>query len=314
MSAVEPLPDGLQAALRRRLREKQVYGIAVCGFDRDGIRFVGGVGHADLARGEPVEPTTVFRVASISKLLTATLVLRLVDDGELSLDGPVNDLLPEELAIKDGDDRPVDVSLRSMLSHSSGLPYGLRGTDAGNRVLSRLANQGRVRDLADAIRGLRLTHEPGTKIVYSNPAYNVLGHVAAERAGRSFEAASRSQVLQPLGMVDSAFGHRQGPGVATPYGSLFPPAVSDRPVDRMRLIATPMGGLTTTVLDLARFGRMVLNGGELDGRRFLDPATVAEATSTQARNHPALEQGYGLGFKTRRWRGRDLVGHDGNMP
>jgi CubicO group peptidase (beta-lactamase class C family) len=75
-----------------------------------------------------------------------------------------------------------------------------------------------------------------------------------------------------------------------------------------------MGGLTSSALDLARFGRMVLDEGRSDGHGFLRPETVAAATSIQATNHPGLDQGYGLGLKVRTWRGRRVVGHDGNMP
>ena len=205
--------------------------------------------------------------------------------------------------------------VRSLLSHTSGLPSGVRGADLPNAAVSYLANGGRVRDLADAITGLRVTREVDETIVYSNPAFNVLGYVAARVLGGSFEEAARDVVLEPLELSDSAFTtDRAGPGVATPYGSILPPGIGARPADGMQLVATPMGGLTTTVVDLARFGRMVLNGGSLDGVEFLRPDTLDLATTTAAVNHPGLDQGYGLGFKVRTSGRRRLVGHDGNMP
>lgn len=312
---MDDLPADLRSAIDELRRTRGVHGVAVAAFDADAVRFAGGIGLADVDRGEPVSPSTVFRVASVSKLVTTTLVLRLVQAGHLDLDEPVNRYLPASHRIRALDGGPAPSSLRSVLSHTSGIPFGVRGADLGNPVTTRVANGRRVRNLADAIAGLRLSHPPDEKIVYSNPGFNVLGHVAALAAGTSFEEAVAHEVLGPLGMVDSQFTPRAtGPGVATPYGSISPPKVGPRSATTMRLVATPMGGLTTTVLDLARFGQMVLRGGVADGEPFIDPALLDEATTLTATNHPDLEQGYGLGFKVRPWRGRTLVGHDGHMP
>jgi CubicO group peptidase (beta-lactamase class C family) len=315
VTAVDPLPIDLRDALERQLRERGVRGAVLCAFDTDRICFAGGAGLADLRRGEPVGPATIFRVASISKLLTATLVLELASQGLLDLDAPVDELLPPDLRILDPDGRPATSSLRSLLSHSSGLPAGIRGAQLANPVISYLANQGRVRDLGAAIEGLRLTHAPESKVVYSNPGYNVAGYLAARALGTSFEDAASDRVLGPVGMHDSRFAAtRTGRGVATHYGRSVPPRVGPRPVAGLRLVATPMGGLTTNVVDLARFGQMVLAGGATGAGRLLDTDTVRTATSVRATNHPRLTQGYGLGFRVREWEGRTLIGHDGNMP
>jgi CubicO group peptidase (beta-lactamase class C family) len=315
VTALDLLPDDLRDALRHRLGERGVHGAALCAFDTDRICFAGGEGLADLRRGEPVTPTTIFRVASISKLLTASLVLDVASRGLLDLDTPVNERLPAELRICDVDGSPAASSLRSVLSHSSGLPAGIRGALLANPVMSHLANQGRVHDLRGAIDGLRLTHRPESKVVYSNPGFNVAGYVAARAVGTSFEDAARDHVLGPVGMHDSMFAAtRGGRGVATHYGRSVPPRVGPRPVAGLRLVATPMGGLTTNVVDLARFGQMILAGGTVGPRRLLDTDTVRTATSIRAKNHPDLAQGYGLGFRVRDWERRTLVGHDGNMP
>lgn len=312
---MDPIPVHLEAAIRTKLRERRTPGLAICCFDVERVRFAGGVGDADLGRGEPVTPTTVFRVASVSKLLTTTLVLSAVQSGSIGLDDRADQHLPAALRIRDRRGDPATSTVRSLLSHTSGLPSSTRGTDLGGRLASRIANQGKVRSLTDAISGLRLRHEPGDRIVYSNAAFNVAGYVAAAGSGLRFEDAVRQQVLSPLGMSGADFAPRRpGIGIATPYGSIFPPGVGAGSAERLRLVATPMGGLTASVLDLARFGRMVLGRGTIDGRAILDGGLVEEATTVQALNHPALEQGYGLGFKVRTWRGRTIVGHDGNMP
>ncbi len=313
---MDPLPAALVAAVEDRLRTRGVFGLALCAFDREGVRFGGGVGYADVARGEPVTTTTIFRVASISKLLTATLVLGLTDDGLLDLDAPIDQYLPDHLQITGRDGGPAPSTVASVLSHSSGLPFGVRGVDVGSRLVSWVTNQGRVADLEAAIAGLRLARAPGERVVYSNPGYNALGYVAARAVGGAFEEVVADRVLGPLGMGDSEFTPlRTGPGVAVQYGAVAPPKVGPRPAEGFRLVATPMGGLTTHVEDLARFGRMVLRSGRTDADEpLLTPGALGGAASVQARNHPDLDQGYGFGFKVRSWRGRTVVGHDGHMP
>ena len=312
---MDPIPSALEASIRSRLRERHTQGLALACFDADSVRFAGGVGYADLARGEPVTPQTVFRVASVSKLLTTALVLAAVDAELIDLDEPVNRYLPADLQITAAGGEPAMSQVRTLLSHTSGLPAGARGADLGNRALTRLANASPLRSLSDAISGLQLVQRPGERVIYSNIAFNVAGFIAGRAFGQSFEAAARARVLEPLGMTDASFTpHRVGPGVATPYGSIVPPGVGSKPADRVRLVATPMGGLTSSVLDLARFGQMVLNGGEHGGRPILSPKVLDAATTLSARNHPELDQGYGLGFKVRTWRGRTIIGHDGNMP
>jgi CubicO group peptidase (beta-lactamase class C family) len=312
---MDPLPRHLAESLERRLRERHVHGASVVAFDRDGIRFGGSAGLADVARGEPVTTGTVFRVASVSKQLTTALVLRAVADGRFGLDDMVNDLLPAAQRITDAGGGPAACTVRTLLSHTSGLPSSLRGAVTGNAVVDRLVNGTVPTDLEDAVTGLQVVRAPGERIVYANSGMNVAGHLAARAFGTTFEAAAHEQVLGPLGMERSEFSTRRtGPGTATPYGSLAPPGVSSASAAAMQLVATPMGGLTTTAEDLARFGRMVLGGGALEGTQVLDPVLLAEATTLTTRNHPDLEQGYGLGFKVRTWRGRRLVGHDGNMP
>lgn len=313
---MQPIPQALVEQIERRLRQRRVHGLALVAFDRDGPRFGGGVGFADLARGELVSPDTVFRVASVSKQLTTALVLRAVGDGLLDLDQPVNERLPEAQHLLDAAGEPAAVPLRTLLSHSSGLSSSIRGADLGNPVLTRIANGGSTpTNLTEAVTGLRVERPAGERIVYANSGLNVAGHLAGLAYGTTFEDAAWHRVLAPLGMARSAFStRRQGPGVATPYGSIAPPAVGSKPATAMQLIATPMGGLTTTAQELSRFGRAILGRGELEGDRILDAGLVDAASTLEITNHPDLEQGYGLGFKVRRWRGRRIVGHDGNMP
>ena len=137
---MQPIPPRLVESIERRLRQRRVHGLALVAFDVDGPRFGGGVGVADLDRGELVTTDTVFRVASVSKQLTTATVLKAVGAGLLDLDQPVNERLPEPQHLRSAAGDPVVVPLRTLLSHSSGLPSSIRGADLGNPVLTRIAN------------------------------------------------------------------------------------------------------------------------------------------------------------------------------
>lgn len=310
-----PLPAPVVAAAQRNLRRRGTAGVSIAVFDADGLVAAGGVGLARRSDAMPATARTEYRVASISKLLTTTTVLTLAGRGLIDLDRPANDHLPADLRFRDADGAPSEASVRSLLSHTSGLGAGVRGVEVGGSVVNIVSNGGRVHTLDDAVRGLRATYRPGERVVYSNPAFNVLGAIAAHVTGRSFEDAARELVLEPLGMAASRFTPRPtGPRVADNYGSLIPPGVGRRPATALRLVATPMGGLTTSVEDLARFGRVLLDPTSATGLPDVAPELWADATTRRATNHAALDQGFGLGFKVRGWRGRTVVGHDGNMP
>ncbi len=309
------LPAGLASYVEAERRRADVAGIAVAAFDRDGIRFAGGSGYADLARGERVTPDTLFWAASISKLFTTTLVLQEVEAGRIGLDDPVNRYLDARTRVLDSRGRPTDVTVRHLLTHTSGLPVSWRGLEQGNVVYRRLANEGPPpRTLADVVAGMRTVRSAGKRIVYSNGGFALLGYLVARLDGRPFPEVVRERVLEPLGMERSSFPvELSGPGTATPYGRLIKGGAGRRPAGELKNWSGPAGGLVTSALELARFGRMALRGGELDGNRILAKETLEEATRVHALNHPELDEGLGLGFFASRWRGRVLVGHDGGL-
>lgn len=309
-------PASLDAFVAAATRGADIAGTAVAAFDRDGLRWATAHGWADVARGEAATVDTLFRAASVSKPVTATLVLRCVEDGAFDLDTPVVDILGDRHVVTSPDGDATPVTVRHLLTHTAGLPASTRGVSIDNRVLNWLANERRpVTGPDDAVTGLHAKYAPGERIVYSNSGYAMLGHCVATVTGRSFERAARERCFDELAMRRSDFvPHRDGPGVATGYGHVLLGGTGRRPVGRLRLVSTAMGSMYTSVVELARFGRAWLRGGELDGRRILAASTVADAARVHALNHPDLDQGFGLGFVARRWRDRDVVFHDGGMP
>jgi CubicO group peptidase (beta-lactamase class C family) len=259
-------------------------------------------GMADPAAEQEAGLDTVFPAGSITKLLTAALVMKQVEDGRLDLDVPVNSYLAPDEQIIDKDGRQVPATLRQILSHTSGLPVAWDGIPPSPPVTSSMAylSANRV-----------AIHPPGERIVYSNSAMALAGLVAARAAGLGFADYARTALFEPLGMTRSSFGapgdieglaaghvRRSGGIEPVPNPDLTPLA--------------PAGALLTTVHDLGRFARMILEGGTVDGVQILTPASVSEMLRLSARIHPDLNEGFGLGFGLREVPGRNLAWWDGS--
>lgn len=311
------VPSALAAYIETERRRADVAGAAVALFDAEGMRFEGGFGLADIRRGEPVTPDTRFRAASISKLFTTTLVFQEIAAGRMSLDDWANRHLDAPAQVRDRAGQPVDITLRHLLTHTSGLPVSWRGLIQGNAVMRRfMHNSLRVpATFEDVVLGQRVVRPAGGPIVYANGAFELLGYMVARAHGRRFEDIVRERVLEPLGMHSSAFAAELDPqpGVATPYGTSFGGA-GRKPTARMRNLAGPAGALATSARDLARFGRMALRRGELDGVRVADGALLEDAMRLHVRNHPDLDRGWGLGFEASTFREERMPGHGGGLP
>jgi CubicO group peptidase (beta-lactamase class C family) len=262
---------------------------------------------------------TLFWIASETKAMTAVAVLMLVDEGKLTLDDPVEKHLPEfrgqmVVAEKDGSHvllrKPSHpVTLREVLSHTSGLPF--------KSALEEPTLDGLP--LAAAVRGYALTplqSEPGTRYLYSNAGINTAARVLEVASGMRYEDFMQQRLFTPLGMKDTTFWpsvgqldrlaktYRPNPSrnglVEAPLGQLLQPLT-----DRDHRFPMPAGGLFSTARDTARFCQMLLNGGELGGRRFLSPGSWKELTSRQTAS--TLKESYGLGLTV----GPDGFGHGG---
>ena len=320
MTEARPVADGLRerfaAFVEAERRRADVAGAAIAIFDREGIREAGAFGYADFARGETASVDTLFRAASISKLMTTMLVLREIEAGRIGLDEPVNRHLDAQSQVRDADGAPAAVTVRHLLTHTSGLPVSWKGLEYGNIVLRTLIlGTKRARSLADVVAEMRTQRPPGGPIVYANGGFALLGHLVAQLHGRPFEELTREIVLEPLGMQRSRFDVApQGQGIATSYGTaLFGKPAGRKPAPLVYNYTGPAGGLITTALELARFGRMLLRGGELEGTRVVSEKQLADATRMQAKNHPDLDMGWGLGFEIAELQGRRLVGHAGGL-
>src|SRR5436309_5130152 len=146
----------LRAFIEAERRRSDVVGVGVAAFDADGLRYASGFGYADLQRGEAVTASTLFRAASITKLFTTALVLQELEAGRVGLDDPVSQHFHQAYWIRDRTGSPAPVTVRHLLSHTSGLPVSWRGLESVNPLMRVVMNGALVaHSLEGIVRGQR---------------------------------------------------------------------------------------------------------------------------------------------------------------
>lgn len=277
----------LDAVIASEIAEGHVAGAVVLIGDADGVRYRSAQGWR--MAGDPAEamsPDTVFDLASLTKAVaTATAIMQLAERGLVALDAPASRYWPAFGAHGKG-----QVTVRQLLTHTSGLPAG---------VSSTRALRGRRSVLADIV-AMALQAEPGKRVIYSDINYVVLGEIVERASGMRLDAWCVAHVFAPLGMTDTEFrpGTRLTPRIApTTYR-----AGHRRRGDVHDPISAAMGGvagnagLFSTADDLARFARMLLRGGEGRSGRVLghDSMTALTMPATPSDADAARSAGWAL--------------------
>lgn len=265
--ATPPAPGGVALVARRGVvAVHEAAGLAVRYADSDRTELP-----ADAQR--PMTPETIVDIASLSKLFTAIVVLQLVEDGELGLDAPVADRLPRfAVGGKAG------VTVRQLLTHTGGLPAGLQLWEDHDTVAER----------RDAVLTVDLAAPPGTTRIYSDLGFITLGELAETVTGRGLDELVAARITDPLGMTDT--GYRPDPALepriaATEHQpwagrGLVHGEVSDPNAWALGGVAGH-AGLFSTAEDLAVLAQTLLNGGQYDDARILDPQTMGQLMGAQ---------------------------------
>jgi CubicO group peptidase (beta-lactamase class C family) len=307
---MQPLDEReLQARIAQVLDRWPAVGLAV-GVVRDGsLAWFRGHGVADIASREPITEDTVFRVGSLTKTMTAVAVLQFAEQGLVDLDAPVAEYLRTfELAPANADLRPV--TCRHLLTHTAGIGYWRRWSDLLRPGVGAGLRAHSVPRLADYYRGgLPVEVQPGTKWVYSNHGFAVLGQIVEDVTREPFDRYLRDHVFTPLGMThtDLAGVARTRLQQATGYvlHASGPKPVADREVP---LLAG--GGAYSTVRDLVRYVAALLGGGTNEHGSVLKAETVAAMFAPQTASDSRVP-GMGLSFELGEDDGRRTAGKGG---
>ena len=267
---------------------------------RDGrVLFAKGWGVADLATGRLMDPErTLVRVASISKLVTATAAMQLVAAGKLDLHADVNSYL-DGWHIEDAFGAPI--TLHHLLTHTAGFDDRFLHT---GRVLGA-----ELPPLGDYLAARMPTRAmpPGRVVSYSNHGIALVGHLVERASGLTFGDYVQQHVFEPLGMTRSRFVLRVplDPDLAVPY---FWAAGKQQPLGFDHTLLGPAAELNTTALDMAKFMLAHLQQG---GARLLDPATERLMQERHFGVHPKVA-GWAYGFEETFVNGQRAVGHGGD--
>lgn len=297
------LERDLAGVVAEEMARRHLVGAVVVVVDREGVILAEGYGHADLGQQTPVRPdSTTFRVASVSKLVTATAVMQLVERGDVELDRELSAYLPD-VDLPHRGEQPI--TPRHLLTHTSGLSEGFVGSLARTREewLSLREYLG---------RGLPAQFAPAGEVIsYANQGIGLAGLLVESVSGRPFHETVAREIFQPLGMTRSSFGMEAAVLDGLAQGYVFASGSQRRiPVDFLNNPAS--GGFVTAGLDMARFLRVFLNGGEVDGARILRPETTRAMLTRQFSQHPGI-MGIGFGFWELEIDGRSYWGHDGDI-
>jgi CubicO group peptidase (beta-lactamase class C family) len=309
----------LDQAMQTFVDQGKVAGLATLIARRGQIIHQDCYGKLDLATGSPIALNSLFRLSSLTKPITSVAALMLHEKGYFDLHDPISKWIPEFKNLKvlksvgerifEYAELKKELTFWHLLTHTAGFGYGFEPEDPLADLYREagffsplMTLQVTLPELIHRLVQLPLAHQPGEVFRYSL-SYDVLAYMIELISGEPFDTYLREHVLKPLGMDDTGFFvtadqlHRLSPLYGRPGSDglslLEEPAES--PAMRPDSVCSGGGGLISTVPDTFRFFSMLLNGGALDGTRYLKPETVKQMLSPQIAIPFRPGMGYGLG-------------------
>ncbi len=301
----------LEEVVRAELQEKNTPGAVVAIVSGDRVIYEQGFGVADVESGAPVTAGMLFRSGSIGKMLTASVLLALLEEHKIATDAPLEKAAPGLAP------RLSRLPFEQLLSHSAGLIS-----------FARICCAQEESALAAEVRAYRdedyFFTEPGRVFSYSNAGYILAGYAIEQLSGKPFADVMQERLFAPLGMTHTfirpttamTYPHAQGHDAE---GKAKPTVV--RPVAN-NVGDWPAGFYFTTAGDLGRFALALMNGGKIDGKQVLAPTLFATLTKPRAEVPPSFDNPkgywtgttYGFGFFMHEHRGVPIAFHGGIIP
>lgn len=319
----DPLPPAspeIAAAMQSYLDDHNLAGIIGIVADKEGkVHYKNLIGHADVEARKPISEDSVFWIASMTKMFTGASIMMLVDEGKVSLDDPVTKFIPQLdkwMAVQERDKNHVmlvplvrPVTIRHLLSHTS----GLTGISELQQATGADSTPLKVRALASVTGPLQ--SQPGEKYTYGNQGMNLAARVVEIASGMAYEDFLQARFFDPLGMAETTFwpNEAQVARLANAYGPNKDKSgyikgdihFLTKPYrDHFHRFPEAGGGLFSTAHDILRYGLLLANNGELDGKRYLSPAAMDQLRKEQT---STTKVNYSLGYHLR----NGMFGHDG---
>ena len=315
-----PASPEVATAMQPYLDSYKLAGMICVIADKTGkVHYKNLIGYADVEAKKPMSDDNVFWVASMSKMFVGASIMMLVDEGKVSLDDPVTNYIPQLakwMVVEEKDENHVllkplvrPVTIRNLLSHTSGLTAlselqqvtGADSTPLKDRALSSVTGP--------------LQWQPGDQYQYGNQDINVAARVVEIVSGMPYEEFLQKRFFDPLGMTETTFwpsdaqiarlAHTYGPNQDQTGFARGDITFLTKPYsDRVHRFPEAAGGLFSTTHDIFRYGLLLANNGELDGKRYLSPAAMDELRKEQTGK---TKVNYSLGYHLR----HGMFGHDG---
>jgi CubicO group peptidase (beta-lactamase class C family) len=302
----------INEVIQTYIDSNQISGAVTMVSRRGRVAYFEAQGLMDIESKAPMRKDAIFRIASMSKPVTGVAILILMEEGKLRITDPVSRFIPEFKNMKVAMAKPVppspagpsrqpprepeiytvpadrEITIRDLMTHTSGLESGGWGTAEATRIASRKLNDSLAHYIPQ-LGGVPLDFQPGTQWRYSALAgIETLGRIVEIVSGTTFDRFLQTRVFDPLGMTDTVFYPTDDrlPRVVTLYRGVE---------KRLERIETPAwlatktlfsggGGMWSTAEDYMRFAQMLVNGGELGGTRLLSPRTVDLMASNHVRD------------------------------
>lgn len=286
--------------IEREMSDNDITGLSIALVDDQRVVWQKGFGHADLERGLPATPETVYRAGSIAKVFTAAAIMQLADQGKLDIDRPLSVALPA-FSINTRFPNAGPVTPRNVMTHHSGLPSNfLRGMYVRNPV--------RFDSVVEGLREEYLSFPPNYVFSYSNVGMALLGAAVQQLSQMPFDDYMAQQFFAPLGMTHTSFSPR---AIAKAYDQ-------HKEIEVFSLRDMPAANLLSNVVDLSQFLKLQFAEGRFSDRQLLSHASVREMLRIQNAGFPLTFNAYvGLGWMLS---GIDVPGggpvasHGGSLP
>lgn len=295
--------ENLDDFISYELEDKAIPTLSIVIVDDQEVLWSAGYGYANPEGEVDATGDTVYRVASLSKLFTAMAVMQLVEQGELDLDAPITDYLPDFNPTNPYD---TPITLRQLHSHQSGI---VREPPVGHYFDD---TEPSLRALVRSLNTTALIIPPETQSKYSNAAVSVAGYVLEHTQNEPFADYVQHALLDKLGMTNSSFAPRPSlmEKLAKGYMWTYDGRTFEAPVFELGMI--PAANLYTTMNDLGQFMKVLFADGQGPNGPVLSPESLEEMWTVQFADE-GTKNGFGLGFYVSDFQGERRVQHNGVM-
>ena len=318
--APAPLDESITPVLQPFVDSRSLAGAVTLVASKDKVLSLAATGYADISANQQLRTDAMFWIASMTKPMTSTALMMLVDKGEVDLEAPVESYLPEfkdQMIIVEQNAEHVllkkpshPITVKNVLSHTAGLRFS---SPMEQPTLDGIC----LRDSVRSHAMLPLRWEPDSRYDYSNAGTNTAARILEVVTGIPYAEFLQERLLDPLGMNDTTFwpSKEQVQRLAKVYKSDAANSGLEETVisqlsypltDRARH-PMPAGGLFSTAQDVVRFCQMILNSGVLDGKKYVSEESVKQMTRKQTGE--AIQEGYGLAWAINEGR----FGHGGAL-